>query len=112
MQRISKFTEKYGFNTVEVSAKNWDKVYESIKDFGIGIAKAKMEKMGISWFVTGGSSNLSSSQPISSSSPPKTESQKASEPTKVSPVPVARQPETIKISSKKNVVPSYQKKCC
>jgi hypothetical protein len=33
-----------------VSAKTGTKVYDSIKNFGIDIAKEKMEKLGHSWF--------------------------------------------------------------
>lgn len=50
---MNKLVEKYGYSTTEVSAKTGDKVYDSIKDFGIAIAKSKMEKMGMSWFGSG-----------------------------------------------------------
>jgi hypothetical protein len=63
IQRINKLVEQHGFIHIEVSAKTGDKVYESIRDFGIGIAKTKMERLGISWFQTGNSPNtLPSSQ--------------------------------------------------
>lgn len=47
--------EKYGYISEEVSAKTGNKVYDSIKNFGIDIAKEKMEKLGISWFNTSNS---------------------------------------------------------
>jgi hypothetical protein len=31
----------------EVSAKTGEKVFDSIKDFGVSIARAKMEKLGL-----------------------------------------------------------------
>jgi len=39
MQRINKLAEKYGYINEEVSAKTGLKVYDSIKKFGIDIAK-------------------------------------------------------------------------
>lgn len=53
IKRIKKMAEKNGYITEEVSAKTGEKVDESIKKFGIAIAKAKMEKMGISWSSSG-----------------------------------------------------------
>lgn len=59
---MKKITEKYGYITENVSAKTGEKVYDAIKDFGIVIAKAKMEKMGVSW-------SSSSPQPAFTPSP-------------------------------------------
>lgn len=67
MQRIKKMAEKNGYITEEVSAKTGEKVDDSIKKFGIAIAKAKMEKMGISW-SSSGSFNPSSQSTTPSSS--------------------------------------------
>lgn len=59
--------DKLGYITEEVSAKTGDKVFDSIKNFGITIARAKMEKNGVSWFANspqvapGSSSNNNSS---------------------------------------------------
>lgn len=62
--------EKYGYSSTEVSAKTGDKVYDSIKDFGIAIAKAKMEKLGMSWFGSGVSNTTSSVPNQSTTSEP------------------------------------------
>ena len=68
-ERITKMADKHGYIVEEVSAKTGDKVYDSIKNFGIGIARAKMEKNGMNWFAnsppltpTLTNSNSSSSQ--------------------------------------------------
>jgi len=76
--RIKKMAEKHGYTNEEVSAKTGEKVYDSIKDFGIAIARAKMEKNGINWFAnspsnapTANSNNSVSSQPpITQETPP------------------------------------------
>jgi GTPase SAR1 family protein len=49
MKRIKNIAEKYNYISEEVSAKTGEKVFDSIKNFGIAIAKAKMEKSGILW---------------------------------------------------------------
>jgi len=43
--------EKNGYITEEVSAKTGDKVHDTIKNFGMNIARAKMEKSGLNWFA-------------------------------------------------------------
>lgn len=55
--------EKNGYTTEEVSAKTGDKVYDSIKNFGMSIARAKMQKSGLNWYA-----NSSMSATISSNS--------------------------------------------
>ena len=56
-----------------MSAKTGDNVYETIKTFGMEIAKNKMEKQGINWFASspGDVTRSGSSQPSLSESPPK-----------------------------------------
>lgn len=73
--------EKNGYITEEVSAKTGEKVYDSIKNFGMGIARAKMEKSGFNWYANSSSTATSqtnnssnATQPVVSQdpSPPKT----------------------------------------
>jgi hypothetical protein len=82
-ERIKNLADKNGYITEEVSAKTGDKVYDSIKNFGIAIARAKMEKNGINWYANSGqvtptltNNSSSSNQPpaLQESSPPKTSS--------------------------------------
>ena len=56
-QRIKKLVEKYSYLSEEVSAKTGTKVYDSIKNFGIDIAKEKMEKSGINWYSSNNPTN-------------------------------------------------------
>jgi len=80
-ERIRKMAEKNGYITEEVSAKTGEKVYDSIKNFGMGIARAKMEKSGFNWYanspsttssLTNNSSNVAQSAVSQEPSPPKT----------------------------------------
>lgn len=73
MQRIKKIVDKYSYSTENVSAKTGEKVYDSIKNFGIAIAKSKLEKMGVSW------STVSSSPAAITPSPPQGNSSTGSE---------------------------------
>ena len=122
--------EKYGFATEEVSAKTGEKVFECIRDLGVGIAKTKMEKSGLTWYTQqpnnsnaekSGNTGNTNSPSVSgvqgggkeSVSPNKVESKAVVTKEKEAPKPAVVNPtETIKITGKKNVVPSYQKKCC
>lgn len=92
-----------------MSAKTGDKVYDTIKEFGISLAKTKMEKMGISWFSTGTSAPVTTGGSSEPSKKPVEQIQPAKEAPRKQ---AAKQQETIKIGGKKNQVPSYQKKCC
>ncbi len=79
--------EKNGYLTEEVSAKSGDKVHDAIKNFGISIARAKMEKSGLYWFANSTAPTSFSSTPSSTT----TQSQKAQENTTTvtnDPVPV------------------------
>ena len=67
MQRIKKISEKYNYLTENVSAKTGERVQEAIKDFGIAIAKAKMEKMGVSWSTASSTPSISPPPVISNS---------------------------------------------
>lgn len=63
MKKVKKIAEKYGFRTEEVSAKTGERVEDSIKTFGMEVAKAKLEKMGVPWSspsVSNNSNNFSS----------------------------------------------------
>jgi hypothetical protein len=80
-ERIKKMAEKNGYITEEVSAKTGEKVYDSIKNFGMGIARAKMEKSGFNWYanspsttpsLTNNSSNPTQLVLSQEPSPPKT----------------------------------------
>jgi hypothetical protein len=59
-----------------VSAKTGEKVHEAIKDFGIAIAKAKMEKMGVSWSTASSTPSISPPPVVSNSSNSSVSSQK------------------------------------
>jgi hypothetical protein len=48
-----------------VSAKSGEKVYDSIKDFGIAIAKAKLEKMGVPWSTVNNGPSYTPSSAVS-----------------------------------------------
>jgi len=63
--------EKHGYTTEEVSAKTGEKAYDSIKDFGIAITRAKMEKNGINWFANSPSNapTANSNNSVSNQSP-------------------------------------------
>jgi hypothetical protein len=100
-----------------VSAKTGEKVYDAIKDFGITIAKAKLEKMGMSW-SSGAPQPALTPAPITSTNSsaaekkeqPKPKEQQ-SEPKESSSKP-SSQSNTMQLKTGKKGAPSYQKKCC
>jgi hypothetical protein len=90
----------------EVSAKTGEKVFDSIKDFGVGIARAKMEKLGL--ISPSSTPPAPSSQPAGGQSEPKAKEAARSQ----SAPSVETGSSTIKIGAKKGNLPAYQKKCC
>ena len=89
-----------------MSAKTGEKVYDTIKNFGMKIVKSKMEGKGMAW-----------STPSSSKPEPKT-SQK--EEVSFTPTPTSstsggpKSGSTMQLKSnpKKGAVPGYKKQCC
>ena len=89
------------FKTEDVSAKTAEKVFESIRDFGVAVAKEKLEKSTGTLGSTNSSSNTSipsTSQNSNTTNPVQTKA------------PV--QQKNLQISGNNKTVPNYQKKCC
>ncbi len=91
------------FKTEDVSAKTAEKVFESIRDFGVAVARDKLEK------TTG---TVAQTQNTSSSSIPNSSQNSISNSSTSQTKPVVAPQKNVQISGNNKTVPNYQKKCC